>query len=457
MLIFNTYLQYKPFLLSPTLLYINKIPPLIFNHKFILKLYLIIYLICFLNLMGFVIRCYEESQLSDKAQVIDLERRCQIGQSKRVFLFTDNLGDPICRIRNSPMYKMLVAEWDKEVVGVIQGSIKAVFLTAHKPPPPGLVVKVGYILGLRVAPPYRRRGIGSGLVRRLEDWFVSNDVDYCCMATEKDNHASLNLFINNLRYIKFRTGRILVDPVRNRPYNINSSEINIQKLKIEEAEAIYKKHMASTEFFPKDIKSILKNKLSLGTWMANFKQPPWLSPSTAVGGNRQITTSSWAIASLWNSGEVFKLRLGKAPFPWLIYTKSLKIMDKILPCFKLVLVPDFFKPFGFYFVYGLHHEGPFSERLVGALCKFVHNVALKNNSRDSCKAIVTEIGGDEDDELKMEIPHWKLLSCYEDFWCIKSLRNNNISNDNDHDHDHHILEWTNAPPNRTLFVDPREV
>ncbi|KAE8646944.1 probable N-acetyltransferase HLS1-like [Cucumis sativus] len=411
---------------------------------------------------GFVIRSYEdhndEGQFSDKAQVLDLERRCEIGQSKRVFLFTDNLGDPICRIRNSPMYKMLVAECDKEVVGVIQGSIKAVFFTPHKPPPPGLVVKVGYVLGLRVAPPYRRRGIGAALVRRLEDWFVSNDVDYCCMAAEKDNHASLNLFINNLRYIKFRTGRILVNPVRNHPYNINSSEIKIQKLKIEDAEAIYKKHMASTELFPKDIKNILKNKLSLGTWMANFKQQhyPLRSSSSTTGGNEQ---SSWAIVSLWNSGEVFRLRLGKAPFAWVIYTKSLKIMDKILPCFKLVLVPNFFKPFGFYFVYGLHHEGPFSERLVGALCKFVHNMAMNNSKDHNCKAIVTEISGDEDDDLKMEIPHWKLLSCYEDFWCIKSLKskknNNNISND--HDHDDHILEWTNTPPIRTLFVDPREV
>lgn len=250
----------------------------------------------------------------------------------------------------------------------------------------------------------------------------------------------------------------MVNPVRNHPYNINSSEIKIQKLKIEDAEAIYKKHMASTELFPKDIKNILKNKLSLGTWMANFKQQhyPLRSSSSTTGGNEQ---SSWAIVSLWNSGEVFRLRLGKAPFAWVIYTKSLKIMDKILPCFKLVLVPNFFKPFGFYFVYGLHHEGPFSERLVGALCKFVHNMAMNNSKDHNCKAIVTEISGDEDDDLKMEIPHWKLLSCYEDFWCIKSLKskknNNNISND--HDHDDHILEWTNTPPIRTLFVDPREV
>ncbi|XP_023007288.1 probable N-acetyltransferase HLS1-like [Cucurbita maxima] len=385
---------------------------------------------------NFVIRNYEESRLSDRAQVADLEQRCEIGSSKRVFLFTDTLGDPICRIRHSPLYKMLVAEWNNEVVGVIQGSIKTAFSSAHKPP--GLAAKVGYILGLRVAPPFRRRGIGCSLVHDLEDWFVANDVDYCCMATEKDNHASVNLFINHMRYVKFRTGRILVNPVTNHPYKINQSEIKIQKLKIEEAEEIYKKHMASTEFFPKDINSILKNNLSLGTWVAHYKKqpPPWSAAADIP--------LSWAVVSLWNSGEVFKLRLGKAPFPWVVYTKSLKMMDKMLPCLKVILVPDYFKAFGFYFVYGLHHEGACSERLVGVLCEFVHNLAL-SNAKD-CKAIVTEIGG-EDDELKMAIPHWKLLSCSEDLWCVKALKGEEDS----------LLEWKNGPPNRPLFVDPREV
>lgn len=214
----------------------------------------------------------------------------------------------------------------------------------------------------------------------------------------------------------------------------------------------------STDFFPKDINTILKNKLSLGTWVAHFKTHPVPGAVVDGAGDGQIP-ASWAMVSLWNSGQVFKLRLGKAPIPWLIYTKSLKIMDKILPCFKLNLVPNFYKPFGFYFVYGLHHEGPFSERLVGALCQFVHNLAL-NNKRDCIKVVVTEIicgGGDDDDKVKkMEIPHWKLMSCYEDLWCVKLLkksekRNNNISNDN------LVLDWKNGPLNTTLFVDPREV
>lgn len=43
----------------------------------------------------------------DKARVEDLERRCGVGPADHAF-FTDTMGDPICRIRNSPMYNMLV-------------------------------------------------------------------------------------------------------------------------------------------------------------------------------------------------------------------------------------------------------------------------------------------------------------------------------------------------------------
>lgn len=52
------------------------------------------------------IRSYECQ--SDRAQVEDLERKCEVGPSESVFLFTDTMGDPICRIRNSPIYIMLV-------------------------------------------------------------------------------------------------------------------------------------------------------------------------------------------------------------------------------------------------------------------------------------------------------------------------------------------------------------
>lgn len=44
----------------------------------------------------------------DTARVVDLESRCEVGPRESFFLFTDTMGDPMCRIRNSPQYKMLV-------------------------------------------------------------------------------------------------------------------------------------------------------------------------------------------------------------------------------------------------------------------------------------------------------------------------------------------------------------
>ncbi|KAK8683643.1 hypothetical protein V6N13_039697 [Hibiscus sabdariffa] len=373
-----------------------------------------------------VIRSYNPHK--DRARVEDLQRRCEVGPAERGLLFTDTLGDPICRIKNSPVYNMLVAELGNHLVGVIQGSIKLV--TVHKPPKD--LAWVGYILGLRVAPLYRRRGIGWKLVIKLEEWFSVNGVGYAYMATEKDNEASFKLFVDKLGYVKFRTPAILVNPVSHRMSKISSS-FEFEKLKVEEAESLYRKFMSSTEFFPSDIGNILKNELSLGTWVAYRRGESWGA----------TCPSSWAMLSVWNSGELFKLRLGNAASSCLMYTKSSQLMEKVLPCFKLPAIPDFWQPFGFYFVYGVYGEGPLSGKLVRTLCRLVHNMAWK--SKD-CKAVATEVGGS--DTLRHYIPHWKLLSCPEDLWCIKALKNKERNN---------LLEMIKTPPTISLFVDPREV
>ncbi|CAK7330511.1 unnamed protein product [Dovyalis caffra] len=369
-----------------------------------------------------------------RAGVEDLERRCEVGPTKRVVLFTDTMGDPICRIRNSPMYKMLVAELGSELVGVIQGSIK--LATVHKPPKN--LAKLGYVLGLRIAPLHRRKGIGSRLALELEKWFIANDVDYAYMATEKDNEASVNLFINRLGYAKFRTLAILVNPVDHRASRL-SSKTEVAKLEVEEAECLYRKFMTSTEFFPDDLGNILRNKLSLGTWVAYPEGESW----DDFGSDGKVP-SSWAMLSVWNSGELFKLRLGKAPLSCFMYTKTSRMIDKIFPCFKLPTIPDFFSPFGFYFVYGVHREGPLSGKLVGDLCQFVHNMATKTKG---CKVIVTEVGGN-DNILRRHIPYWKSLSCPEDWWCLKALKNEEST----------THQLPRMPPTTTsIFVDPREV
>ncbi|RVW66191.1 putative N-acetyltransferase HLS1 [Vitis vinifera] len=94
-------------------------------------------------------------------------------------------------------------------------------------------------------------------------------------------------------------------------------------------------------------------------------------------------------------------------------------------------------------MYGVHREGPLSGKMVRTLCNYVHNMARKTKD---CKVIVTEVGGC--DTLRLHIPHWKLLSCPEDLWCIKALKNEERNG---------LHELTITPPSRALFVDPREV
>ncbi|EFH38674.1 hypothetical protein ARALYDRAFT_920751 [Arabidopsis lyrata subsp. lyrata] len=53
-----------------------------------------------------VIRCYDDSR--DRIQMGRVEKSCEIGHDQQTLLFTDTLGDPICRIRNSPFFIMLV-------------------------------------------------------------------------------------------------------------------------------------------------------------------------------------------------------------------------------------------------------------------------------------------------------------------------------------------------------------
>lgn len=53
-----------------------------------------------------VVREFDPSK--DMSSVEDVERRCEVGPSGKLSLFTDLLGDPICRVRHSSSYLMLV-------------------------------------------------------------------------------------------------------------------------------------------------------------------------------------------------------------------------------------------------------------------------------------------------------------------------------------------------------------
>lgn len=55
------------------------------------------------------VREFDGASDHDRAAVERLERACEVGPSAgKLCLFTDLLGDPLCRVRHSPAFLMLV-------------------------------------------------------------------------------------------------------------------------------------------------------------------------------------------------------------------------------------------------------------------------------------------------------------------------------------------------------------
>ncbi|QHO10419.1 hypothetical protein HN51_068389 [Arachis hypogaea] len=400
---------------------------------------------------GVVMREYDPNR--DRERVEEVERICEVGPSGKLSIFTDLLGDPICRVRHSPSFLMLVAEIGDEIVGMIRGCIKTI--TCGKKPSRNtkhsdtsntgnsnrhlpVYAKVAYILGLRVSPSHRRIGIGLKLVHRMEAWFRDNGAEYSYMATENDNLASVKLFTDKCGYTKFRTPSILVNPVFAHRLTL-SPKVKIIHLTPSQAEAIYRRRFATTEFFPRDIDAVLNNKLSVGTFLAVPDGATWQGTDHFLSD----PPKSWAILSIWNSKELFTLQVRGASRVKRTLAKTTRVVDKAFPFLRLPSFPDFFKPFGFHFVYGIGGEGPEAVKMVKTLCDFAHNVAKERD----CGAVVTEVSGQE--PLRFGIPHWKMLSCPEDLWCIKRLGEDYS--------DGSVGDWTKSPPGIFIFVDPREV
>ncbi|KAK1291702.1 hypothetical protein QJS10_CPB17g02330 [Acorus calamus] len=380
-----------------------------------------------------VVREYEETE-RERRGVEALERLCEVGPSGKASLFTDQLGDPVSRVRNSPSFLMLVAEVEGEIVGVIRGCIKTV--TSRN----GCLTKLAYLLGLRVSPSHRRMGIGLNLVRWMEAWFRSNGAEYSYMATDKDNEASVRLFTGaRLGYTKFRTPSILVHPVFAHRRRIRRRSLALLEIPRSDAETLYRRRFASVEFFPDDIDAVLKNPLSLGTFVAFRRR----KANETVESFLADPPESWAVVSVWNCKEVFKLELRGVSALKRGLARASRIVDRACPWLHVPSMPDVFRPFGFYFLYGLGGEGPDAAELVRALCAHAHNMAREGG----CGVVATEVGALE--PLRSGVPHWKMLSCAEDLWCIKRL--GKVDSDDDGE------DWTKSAPGPSIFVDPREV
>ncbi|KAK9670272.1 hypothetical protein RND81_13G190600 [Saponaria officinalis] len=412
--------------------------------------------------MKIVVREFDRDR--DSEEVEELERKCEVGPASKVSIFTHLLGDPLCRIRHSPAFLMLVAEIvDEEeeegkkrgeIVGMIRGCIKAVTCGKKYTRPSKLQLndndsvktlpiytKAAYILGLRISSSHRRMGIALKLVHKMEDWFRQNGAEYSYLATEKDNQASVKLFNHKCGYSKFRTPSILVQPVFAHRVKL-SNQITILKLTPTEAEAIYRAKFSTTEFFPRDIDTILNNKLTLGTFIAMPHGPHAKGIWRGVDEFLANPPESWAILSVWNSNNVWRLEVRGASRVGKVLAKTTRLMDRAFPLLKIPSFPDVFRPFGLHFLYGLGGEGPNAAKMVKTLCGLAHNLAQEHG----CSVVAMEVANRE--PLKVGVPHWKKLSCDEDLWLIKRLGEDYS--------DGSLGDWTKSSPGVSIFVDPRE-
>lgn len=271
------------------------------------------------------------------------------------------------------------------------------------------------------------------LVRRMEEWFNENKAEYSYIATESDNVASIMLFIDKCGYSKFRTPSILVNPVFAHRLPL-SDRVTILQLGLADAETLYRRRFATAEFFPLDIDAVLCNRLSLGTFLAVPRGSSW------VGSDR--LPDSWAVLSAWNCKDMYALEVRGASATKRAVAKISRMIDRGLPWLRVPSVPEVFSPFGVLFLYGVGGEGPHAGKLMKALCNHAHNLAKERG----CGVVATEVSNEE--PLKSHIPHWKKLSCPEDLWCIKRLREGYADNS--------IGDWTKSPPAFSIFVDPRE-
>lgn len=275
----------------------------------------------------------------------------------------------------------------------------------------------------------------------MEEWFRENGAEYSYIATENENQASVKLFTGKCGYSKFRTPSILVNPVFAHRVRL-PNQVRIFKLPPSDSETLYRRRFSTTEFFPRDIDTVLNNNLNLGTFVA---VPSESYPTKSWPGSDSFLAEppeSWAVLSVWNSKDVFTLEVRGASRVKRGLAKTTRLVDRAFPWLQLPSVPELFRPFGLHFMYGLGGEGPRAVKLVKALCGYAHNLAKERG----CGVVVTEVSSHE--PLRLGIPHWKRLSCTEDLWCMKRLGEDYS--------DGSVGDWTKSPPGLSIFVDPRE-
>jgi hypothetical protein len=284
----------------------------------------------------------------------------------------------------------------------------------------------------------RRLGIATKLVKRAEDWCRARGAEHATMATTSSNAASLALFTGRFGYVPFRRPEFLGRPVHAHSEPIAKGH-RIFELPPALAAAAYARLLPpqSMEFLPADMPALLAHKLTVGTF-------------AAIESSRDSSLPpSFAVLSVWDSTRSMRFRVRDAPALLRASLAALRALDRGAPWMRVPSVPDIFRPFGAYLLYGLRMSGPAGPALLRSLCNHAHNVARKN---PACAVVAADLA--PDDPAAAVVPLWRRFSCDEDVWCIKRL---DKYDDNAGSSDEEEDDWAKpVAPGAILFVDPRE-
>ncbi|KAI4966540.1 hypothetical protein ZWY2020_040561 [Hordeum vulgare] len=376
------------------------------------------------------IRVREFDMERDLAAVEELERRCQVGLSgdqadgddggpkrcgrrrrkkKGMSLYVEQIGDPFARVRHSPDYVMLVAEYGEEggageAVGVIKACVRTVSRgkTKTKTKTKQQLAKVACLLGLRVSPSHRRLGIATELVKQAEAWCAARGAAHATMATTASNAASLALFAG---------AWVRAVPAAGVPRAPGAPAPRASPRRAPRAAAAAAARGRGLR------RAALPGRVRPGRppRAARPQAHPRHVPRRRARGPGPVPPAVLRAAQ----------RLGRHALPPPPRRRrraaprvlaAARALDRHAPWLRVPSLPDVFRPFGTYLLYGLRMSGPDGPALLRSLCRHAHNVARNN---PACAVVAADLG--PDDPAAAAVPHWPSFSCDEDVWCVKKL------------------------------------
>jgi len=116
-----------------------------------------------------------------KASVTDIEALYEI--ERECFTFEALTKEQLISLLHDADSFTLLAQVNDEIAGFIIGKT---YKTKDQ--------LVGHVITIDVASKHRRKGVGRKMLKALEEIFMENGVEVCCLEVREDNISALNLY-----------------------------------------------------------------------------------------------------------------------------------------------------------------------------------------------------------------------------------------------------------------------